>query len=522
MITLIADWLQALGGAGLDVFWRPLLAWTLVFLPLYGALRLWRSAPALVQYHAHLALLLALPLSLALAPLVSWPASEAAVFVDDVFPLPSLERDAVAAPIVASAESQGLVWGLAHWIGVLTLFAAGCAAYLLIRMGYLAYALRGFRRRLVPVEDPRTHRLLRALTEEMGVRDDVALLATPDDTTPMTFGYRRPVIVLPAVLLDDEPALRLTLLHELIHIRRRDYAVSWVVRLVSGLFAIHPGVWLLHRRIDQYRELSCDAETLGQTTEGAGAYARLLVRFSPLSDLAGPAALRMAKLDSTLKKRINAMHHSLRFTSSLRLRRWSLPLAALLLLIPALLAACATENTTTETVIVTAGPDDAEHVITREDQLRTAEQLYFEAVEKLNQAQDGDVVLEELSEQERALALQKLESEHMAREQYRQLQERQRALEEEYSGQKLQRLELQMAYLQRKIKEVSENLDTLLKREAGGSLSLASTALRTEYELVQQRLQLLNTMYMRRMEQFETMKMDAFTEAALGERDVEE
>ena len=57
-MTLIADWLQALGGAGLDLFWRPLLAWTLVFLPLYGALRLWRSAPALVQYHAHLALLL--------------------------------------------------------------------------------------------------------------------------------------------------------------------------------------------------------------------------------------------------------------------------------------------------------------------------------------------------------------------------------------------------------------------------------------------------------------------------------
>ena len=59
-MTLIADWLQALGGAGLDMFWRPLLAWTLVFLPLYGALRLWRSAPALVQYHAHLALLLAM------------------------------------------------------------------------------------------------------------------------------------------------------------------------------------------------------------------------------------------------------------------------------------------------------------------------------------------------------------------------------------------------------------------------------------------------------------------------------
>jgi len=496
-MTLIADWLPMLGGAGLDMFWRPLLAWTLVFLPLYGALRLWRSAPALVQYHAHLALLLALPLSLALAPLVSWPASEAAVFVDDVFPLPSLERDAVAAPeggpVVASA--QGLVWGLAHWIGVLTLFAAGCAAFLLIRMLYLAYALRGFRRRLVPVEDPRTHRLLRALTEEMGVRDDVALLATPDDTTPMTFGWRRPVIVLPAALLDDEPALRLTLLHELIHIRRRDYAVSWVVRLVSGLFAIHPGVWLLHRRIDQYREISCDAETLGQTTEGAGAYARLLVRFSPLYDLAGPAALRMAKLDSTLKKRINAMHHTLRFTSSLRLRRWSLPLAALLLLIPALLAACATENTSTETVIVTAAPDESLREVIVHDELAQWEKEMY-AVEA-------------------QLALQ---TARLERQLDMKLVREKRRLLEENSGKKLQRLELEMAYLKDQIKKAAGVAERLGLADREGKSEITEY----EYMMVRRRVELLNSMYMRRMEEFETMKMEQFTEAALGERSGED
>ena len=492
-MTLIADWLHLLGGAGLDVFWRPLLAWTLVFLPLYGALRLWRSAPALVQYHAHLALLLALPLSLALAPLVSWPAPEAAVFVDDVFPLPSLERDAVAAPeggpVVASAASQGLVWGLAHWIGVLTLFAAGCAAFLLIRMLYLAYALRGFRRRLVPVEDPRTHRLLRALTEQMGVRDDIALFATPDDTTPMTFGWRRPVIVLPAVLLDDEPALRLTLLHELIHIRRRDYAVSWVVRLVSGLFAIHPGVWLLHRRIDQYRELSCDAETLGETTEGAGAYARLLVRFSPLSDLAGPAALRMAKLDSTLKKRITAMHNTLRFTSSLRLRRWSLPLAALLLLIPALLAACATENTTSETVIVTAAPEEAQR-----------ETIVYEELDR--QITDELTRREKLEQQENQWAFEE-------------------AVRETLEGKnqaKLVRLELQMAYLKDQIKKAADVVERLEQAEQEGKPEVT----RYEYMIVRRRVELLNGMYMERLEKFETMKMEQFTEAALRERSSDE
>ena len=88
-MTLLADWLQSLGAAGLDGFWRPVLVWTLVCLPLYLGLRLWRSAPPLMQYHAYLALLLALPLSLALAPFVAWPAgTPEMVFAPDV-PVPS-------------------------------------------------------------------------------------------------------------------------------------------------------------------------------------------------------------------------------------------------------------------------------------------------------------------------------------------------------------------------------------------------------------------------------------------------
>ena len=273
--------------------------------------------------------------------------------------------------------------------------------------------------------------------------------------------------------------------------------------------AIHPGVWLLRRRIDQYREISCDAETLAGAPGLARRYACLLLRFSPLTDLAGPAALRMVELDSTLKKRINAMHNAVRFPASLRLRRWSLLLAAAFLLIPALLAACTTENKS-ETVIVTAENDDGELEFTREDQLRQAEYRYQEAIEKFNQTQESDVVQEELAEQEKALMRQK-----MAYEQYLLVQEQERAHQEKYEGQKLQRLELQMAYLQLKIKEISETLDKL-RLEAHGNIAMGSLAQRSEYELIERRRQLLNNMYMQRMEDFETLKMEKFTEEALA------
>ena len=399
-------------------------------------------------------------------------------------------------------------------MGLLTALAALAAVFLLIRMMVLAYGLRGFRRGLVPVEDARVHRLMGTLAMQMGVRDTVTLYHSPDETTPMTFGWLRPVIVLPLTLLGDEPALRLTLRHELIHVRRRDYAVSWVVRLVSALMAVHPGVWLLRRRIDQYREISCDAETLAETPGASRRYARLLLRFSPLTDLAGPAALRMANLDSTLKKRINAMHNTIRFTSSGRLLRWSLPLAAALLLIPALLAACATENTTSETVIVTT--EEAENgFVTEFEELRVieetlarqeremtfqeqaalaeAERAYKEATERLNEVHESG------PDRERS------EGKHAYLRALAQFQEAQlhkdRLLQVQLTSREFKRLGLEMEYLQREIKKISKALEDM-----GGA----------EYDMTMQRAQLLNGMYMQRLEKYETLKMEQFTREALA------
>ena len=516
-MTLLVDWFEMLGTAGLAWFWRPLLAWTLVCVPLYAGLRLWRSAPPLVQYHGHLALLLALPLSLALAPFIEAPsfAPEVAVLAAEAptLPGPTPEAlpmpDAAPVPAVMPVPTPDAPWGMAHWLGLLTALAATSAVFLLLRMMVLAYGLRGFRRGLVPVKDAQTQHLLGTLATQMGVRDAVTLYHASDETTPMTFGWLRPVIVLPVTLLGDEPALRLTLRHELIHVRRRDYAVSWVVRLISALMAVHPGVWLLRRRIDQYREISCDAETLAETPGASRRYARLLLRFSPLTDLAGPAALRMANLDSTLKKRINAMHNPLRFTSSRRLRRWSLPLAAALLLIPALLAACATENTTSETVIVTAENDEdalveeieelravEEELAQQERELAFAEQrlaieeaerAYREAVERLNAVHErgqNERIHAELAEQ-----LQRARAE--------QVQMREQA----FTQQEFKRLGVQMEYLQQEIKKISDALEKMKG---------------AEYEMTIQRYQLLNALYMERLEKYETLKMEQFTREALA------
>lgn len=565
-MMLLADWLHTLGAASIDWIWRPLLAWTLAGLPVYLGLRWWRSAPPLVRYHGYLALLLALPLGVALAPFLSWPASPSETSVVTVAPTASaantptatapirLEEYTAPTAVLPSPASPGIPF----WIGVLTVLAAGWAVFLVLRTLYLAHALRRFRRSLAPVHQPLPHGLLATTARQMGVREDVALYRSPDDTTPMTFGWRRPAIVLPEALLDDEEALRLTLVHELIHIRRRDYAISWIVRLIGCLFAVHPGVWLLRREIDQYREISCDAETLGGAPVPRRQYIRLLLRFSPLTDLAGPAALRMVDLDSTLKKRINAMRTFVHATSSARLSRWSLPLAAAVLLIPAVLTACATENSSSETVIVTsetALPPPPVRVEELEQQA-AMERAEFEArtMQQRSLKQRLQVVQEKLAQEEANLAqllldnpelktqdtgvlrpykrriaqlqveFEKLtqqyaveaqEREAMMREQERLQQavarERERIHADQFNAQELKRLAVQMEYLQNEIQK--------LKRMLANTKEVEALKEQGSYELTEQRLHLLGAMYMQRMEEFERMKMEQFTRTALESLD---
>ena len=181
------------------------------------------------------------------------------------------------------------------------------------------------------------------------------------------------------------------------------------------------------------------------------------------------------------------MHHSLRFTSSLRLRRWSLPLAALLLLIPALLAACATENTTSETVIVTGESEDVP-------------QNVFEQEEMARQLAEEMARREELERQQKQQELTEAVDLIKIHE----------TLEEINQG-KLRRLELQMEYLRNEIRKTGGIIEGL--ESDGASVKTGST----EYWLAYRRLELLNEMYMRRLEQFETMKLDEFTELALRE-----
>ncbi|MDB5325980.1 MAG: peptidase BlaR1, partial [Phycisphaerales bacterium] len=88
-------------------------------------------------------------------------------------------------------------------------------------------------------------------------------------TVPATFGWWRPVILLPVGLATEmAPAMvEAIIAHELAHIRRRDFLINLVQSLLEAVLWFHPLVWSLSAEIRELREECCDElaiEALGK------------------------------------------------------------------------------------------------------------------------------------------------------------------------------------------------------------------------------------------------------------------
>ena len=79
--------------------------------------------------------------------------------------------------------------------------------------------------------------------------------------SPVTVGFWRPVILLPAALLSGMPValLEALLAHELAHVRRWDYLVNLLQSVAEALLFFHPVVWWLSARMRAEREQVADA-----------------------------------------------------------------------------------------------------------------------------------------------------------------------------------------------------------------------------------------------------------------------
>lgn len=139
----------------------------------------------------------------------------------------------------------------------------------------------------------------------LGWRGNVGLVLAKQPVEPGVFNILKPVIVLPdsiAKHLDDDELLGI-MLHELVHIERRDNLSGKLQLAVAAVFWFHPLVWFVSRKLFDEREQACDERVL-QTFANPETYAASIlkvVRFSFGWKLAGVTG---AGSGSNLRRRI--------------------------------------------------------------------------------------------------------------------------------------------------------------------------------------------------------------------------
>lgn len=297
--------MPALTGVLLDFLWQGALIGLLAAL----ALALLRNARPQARYAVACVALLAC---------VSWPAIallQALTQAGDAASATALAyAGASAAPSaqgLATATSATLplpAFDPQPWIVVL--WAAG-VGLLSLRMAGGLFWVRRLCRHAQAEADAQWQACLQRLAARMGIARQVALRIGDDGDGPLTAGWWRPVVVVPAAIVARMPAdlVEALIAHELAHVRRHDYLVNLLQGAVETLLFYHPVVWWLSHRIRIERELVADdlaAAALGEPRRLALALSEL-DRHAGVRSLAPPTRYAPAAHGGHLMSRIRQL-----------------------------------------------------------------------------------------------------------------------------------------------------------------------------------------------------------------------
>src|SRR6266487_210532 len=203
-----------------------------------------------------------------------------------------------AGPVRWRITTNWTVWAVPVWLSgvaaVLILLAVGLA-----RIAWLD-------RTTTRVRDERWLLLVEDLSLELGLTRHVRLLQSKGPAMPMTWGIRRPTILLPAEADSwNAERRRDVLLHELAHVKRHDFLTQLVARIACAVYWFHPLVWLAATRLREERERACDDHVL-RAGATPSAYATHLLdiarglRAARATSLASVAMARPAQLATRL------------------------------------------------------------------------------------------------------------------------------------------------------------------------------------------------------------------------------
>ena len=136
------------------------------------------------------------------------------------------------------------------------LWLAGTGIFLAFLLGSYGWLCRKLLKNSIKIPE---HSLLEEVRQSLGIHRKIPLREAPGLPTPMLVGFFFPVVCLPDPDLPEEH-LRMVLLHELTHYKRKDLLLKWLALLVNAIHWFNPLAWLLTRSLGQACEDACDRD----------------------------------------------------------------------------------------------------------------------------------------------------------------------------------------------------------------------------------------------------------------------
>jgi TonB family protein len=392
-------WLASAGEYIIEAGWLPLLIWTLLGFAVWAALRSSDRIHPEYQYHARLALIFSLPAGFVFLMLVEfipgWISAQAAET--------GLKIISVTAPIefsVAPAESSASIPPILYAYVFVMVVLAGGMAVTIARFLRQCLQLRTIRNRCSFQPITKLQHISRSnIGLALSVRRPVMVAFLQQDVVPVTFGLRRPVILLPESLKSQPDKMNLALRHELTHIRQHDFFSHLLVVVTQAMFWFHPLVHKLRRELVEYREMRCDYMVLSEKSVSRKEYATLLLELIPMPNIDKDLSVNMAQESSNLKKRITMITRQSTFKPIPQ--RSSLALLGAVFLSVAIVMACT--DMQTQTVF------DEEELNLMTDVDRTGERGYHQILIYMSEDEQADRYRSQIDQ------LRVLQPEHISR-----------------------------------------------------------------------------------------------------------
>lgn len=146
---------------------------------------------------------------------------------------------------------------LAVWlIGVLALIGFyWCGSYRLRQVQHFAIA---------PAKNIQD--LFDKCRRQLGIRKNIEIRQSRFITAPVSFGWKKPFVVLPNQGINSLPQAELehVVLHELTHIRHGDLITNYLFCGMQAIYWFNPLVWLAFRQMRRDREAYCDWAVLNE------------------------------------------------------------------------------------------------------------------------------------------------------------------------------------------------------------------------------------------------------------------